>query len=174
MKRVLAYAVALALVALGFGVPSSQASTQLIRPNFSGRWTLVAVPTGSHPPTIGSATLGYAFDVNQDEKALILVTGNDPAAVKTVYPLDGSVTRVAHAASAGLLVPLQFEVQAHWDNGRLFLRSTMLRSDGLPAGSSAVLQVWSYDRSGQLVVETSSSGGPLPPRASMATYRRSR
>jgi hypothetical protein len=166
-------AMTIALAAFAVGASSSQLSP-LIRPNFSGKWTLVGLPAGSHPPSIGSATLGYAFEVNQDEKALTLVTGNDPIEFRSVYPLDGSATRVTHAASVGFSAPLQFEVQAHWENGRLFLRSTMVGPAGLPASAYVVTQTWSYDMSGQLLIETSGSGGPLPPRTSTSKYRKTR
>lgn len=49
-------------------------------------------PAPGSSGALAGTDLGYAFEALQDDKALTLVTGNDPQEVRRTYSLDGAAT----------------------------------------------------------------------------------
>jgi hypothetical protein len=153
MKRVLACAVALALVAPATGV-FAQGKT-----NFAGKWTLVPDPNaaaGGGGRGGRGGGLGQAFTATQDDKTLTVVTNNPQIGeIKAVYNLDGSETKNP-LSFGGQTVERTSKVK--WDGAKLIITST----SNFQGNAAETTQIWSLDAAGTLSVESTSNFGGSP------------
>jgi hypothetical protein len=108
------------------------------KPNFSGTWRATDPPVG--------AVLGAQVVVVQSETAITLTYGGR----ETVYTFDGTETDLKNTGGGTVTA------RAKWDAGKLTL-TTVTSVNGRPTEAT---MVWSLDAAGDLVVESSSGGGP--------------
>jgi hypothetical protein len=120
------------------------------RPNFSGNWTLVA-PDGS----AGIMFLGMAFTAEQDEKTLMVTPtlhqihrGERPEQLKASFNLDGSESKNPFDIHAGHGQTGTRISRVTWDADRLVIATSTTGINGLTQ-----TQTWSFDASGNLIVD---------------------
>jgi len=113
------------------------------KPDFSGRWVSVGPAKGP----------GTEQVVTQDDKSL--TTQRPDGTRKTVYQLDGVERRMPPPSSGGMAAEITFMGSAKWDGDRLVVLTTITHGSN---GKQQLRDVWSLDKQGQLVIETTEIG----------------
>jgi hypothetical protein len=113
------------------------------KPNFTGHWAVVSP----------AANAGKEEIVTQDDKTLTTERAVKGATHKMAYQLDGVERRQA--------IPLHNEItmltRASWDGDRIVIAITTSYEIGM---STQVTETWSIDAKGQLVIDSTETGGP--------------
>lgn len=163
MRRITAMVSAAAVVLATAGV-FAQA-----KPNFAGKWTMVADPAAAAPGGGGGrggrgGGLGQDLTISQDATTLTIEYmggGQAPAPVKLVYKLDGSESKNSVPGRGGMM---DQTAKASWTGNTLTVNTTMM--NGEQKRSFAL-------EGGNLVVETTQpgrDGGPGTPMK--VTYKK--
>jgi hypothetical protein len=136
------------------------------KPNFAGKWTMVAAPTAPGPGG-GFGGLGQEFTAAQDDKALTITRSVQGTEIKSVYNLDGSDSKNTLNFQGTAFEQVS---KVKWDGGKLGI-TTRADFNGNAFETSLSL---SLDASGILTVESTrpdfqGGGGPITTKA---TYKK--
>lgn len=122
---------------LAVALASMPAATAQTRPNFGGRWTIVA------DKSTGQPSYGSAFTINQDGTTLTVVVGTSGQNDSTTYHLDGSETR--HSAMLGK----ETQSIATWEGSQLVIVTRVLYGS-----LEEIARTLAFNAQGELVVIT--------------------
>jgi hypothetical protein len=113
------------------------------RPNFTGRWA-VASP---------AADVGQEQLVTQDDKTLTTERAAKGSTHKMSYQLDGVERRQAIPSHPEITIL----TRASWDGGHIVIAVKTSYEIGM---TTQVTETWSIDAKGQLVIDSTQTGGP--------------
>ena len=142
------------------------------KPNFAGKWTMIADPAA---PAAGGGRgggfgggLGASATIAQDEKTLTVTREVQGADVKAVYNLDGSDSKNTMTIGGNAMDQVS---KAKWDGNKLVITTTI----NFGGNAAELSTTYSLDATGNLVVETTRpdfQGGGAPVTVKV-TYKKS-
>ena len=146
------------------------------KPNFTGKWTMVADPTAPAAPAAGGGRggrgggmmgMGASFTIAQDDKTLTVTRQVQGTDVKSVYNLDGSDSKNTMNMGGNAMEQVS---KAKWDGNKLVV-TTSINFNGTAVELGTT---YSLDATGNLVVESTRpdfQGGGAPTKTT-ATYKK--
>jgi hypothetical protein len=156
------------LISAAAVVLSTVAMFAQTKPNFTGKWTMVAdpnaVPAGGRG---GFGGLGPAAMITQDDKTLTVVRSVQGNEVKAVYNLDGSDSKNTMNMGGNAMEQVS---KAKWDGNKLVITTAV----NFGGNASELTTTYSLDSTGNLVVDSTRpdfQGGGAPVK-STATYKK--
>jgi hypothetical protein len=149
--------------------PQPGPQSGLVRPDFSGEWTL---ETRQIPGAKGvqAAMLGERFVATQDAKVLTLKITNNGRLFTAAYNLDGSDSKIVSPTGPGQ--PDEVIIShATWEGDRLVIKTVTAETrDGKPYQMETRRVMW-IDAQGVLLLERSGTPVDVVPTSTSA-YRR--
>jgi hypothetical protein len=149
------------------------------KPNFAGKWTMVADPNTPPPPPPGGGRgrgmmgggWGQNLTITQDAKTLTVERTAGEASVKETYNLDGSDSRISMPGRQGG-APTEATAKANWEDNKLVIKSERTMNMGGNDMKIETKREITLDASGTMTVKTTISGMGNEPVVNTVTYKK--
>jgi hypothetical protein len=161
---------ALLLSAVGLLFAATEVSAQ-DKPNFAGKWTLVADQGGGGGGGGGRGGgrggLGAEATIAQDASTLTITRATQAGETKAVYKLDGSESKNTMTMRGGTVEQTS---KARWEGSKLIITTSMMMGENAVETTMAL----SLGADGVLVVESTGAGrGGGAPTTTTRRYTKS-